>query len=398
MALLDAALIWAERHAGVDLTAATVDHGLRPEAGHEAARVAAFCDRHGVPHRTIPLELEDGPALQERARRARRAALRTWARGVRAQAILLGHTADDVAESLMMRLARGTGIDGLAAMPDWTPEGGRTPPFVRPFLRIARAELRAHLHDRGIEWCEDPSNEDPRFERARARKAIATLGLDPRMLARSADALAQGAQALDERARDVAERHVRIDAAGDVRIGTTTLLGLQRDEPETARRILAAAVAWIGDARPRGTALQRVTSWDWNRPQRRTMGGCVWSLERETSAHGPDVLRIGRELAACGAPVGVDRVWDGRWRVYPTDDASRRAPSEGLRLAALGDDLPREVRPAHAMREALRATPAIRDARGDLIAAPVAGLGGGWVAELRPALHDTMCPRRPTFG
>ena len=393
MALLDAAATWAARHA-IPLHAATVDHGLRPGAAAEAAAVAAHCAGRGIPHATLPLHLSDGPALQERARDARHAALRAWAREARLHAVLLGHTADDVAESLVMRLARGTGIDGLAAMPEWTPERGRAVPLVRPFLRIARAELRDHLRARGIAWAEDPSNDDPRFERVRARRRIAAMGWDPALLARSAHALAEGAQALDERAHDLAGRHLSIDAGGDVRLPLPTLHALRRDEPETLRRILAATLAWVGDGRPRGDALARVMRDPWTLPARHTLCGCLWALEPGDGPAAATVLRIGREPAACAPPVPLGDPWDGRWHVHPPEGTDPR----GLAVGALADDLPSGHPRGDLSRDALLASPAARDADGTLVAAPVAGIGAGWIADLRPSLRDTMRPRRPRFG
>ena len=137
--------------------------------------------------------MHDGNPRQCRAARLR--LLGAWARRQGIAAVALGHTRDDVAETLLMRLSRGAGIDGLAAMSARREAEGML--WLRPLLEIGREELRDWLRHQGATWIEDPSNENLSFERARIRRAMATLGLDPAQLAQSAGHLATARAALD---------------------------------------------------------------------------------------------------------------------------------------------------------------------------------------------------------
>src|SRR5690606_4468682 len=197
----------AARPGGVE--AATVDHGLRPEAAAEAEMVAELCSRLGVPHRTLAVRLAPGN-LQDQARRARYDALGEWARERGAQALATAHHADDQAETVLMRLNRASGLAGLAgirARGTW-PSTGLT--LFRPLLGWRKAELKALVASTGLIPAQDPSNADPRFDRARLREALATADwLDPAAIARSASHLAEAEEALDWAARREWDEKVR---------------------------------------------------------------------------------------------------------------------------------------------------------------------------------------------
>lgn len=144
--------------AGCAVTAAHVDHGLRPASASEADRVAAAAARFGagfVSHRVV---VEGGGNLEARARRARRAALPADA--------LFGHTADDRAETMLLNLLRGSGAAGLAA-------SAASPR--RPIVALRRAETRALCAALGLEALQDPSNDDPAFRRNRVRHEVLPL-------------------------------------------------------------------------------------------------------------------------------------------------------------------------------------------------------------------------------
>lgn len=189
--------------------AATVDHGLRPEAAAEAEMVAELCARLGVPHRTLAVRLAPGN-LQDQARRARYDALGEWARERGAQALATAHHADDQAETVLMRLNRASGLAGLAgirARGTW-PSTGLT--LFRPLLGWRKAELKALVASTGLIPAQDPSNADPRFDRARLRDALATADwLDPAAIARSASHLAEAEEALDWATRREWDEKVR---------------------------------------------------------------------------------------------------------------------------------------------------------------------------------------------
>ncbi len=181
LALLVIGAEWA-RARGRDVIAATVDHGLRPEALAEAEGVAAICERLGVAHDIltwIHFGRSGGAPGQAEARRARHALLAGWAKSRGAGLIALGHTRDDRIETFLMRARKGSGWHGLAGplplapSPVW-PEG-RGLQLGRPLLAFGREELRGELRARSLTWIDDPSNEAERYERVRTRQLVARL-------------------------------------------------------------------------------------------------------------------------------------------------------------------------------------------------------------------------------
>ncbi len=187
-----AALKKRSRHAP-KLLAVTVDHGLRPEGKREAAAVKRLARRLGIEHRTLAWRGKKPKAgLQEAARVARYRLLAETAMRGGYEHILTAHTIDDQAETVLFRLARGSGLTGLAGMAHAMalPVGAQGTIFlVRPLLRVAKARLIATLRSAGVAHSEDPSNEDPRFARTRLRALMPVLareGLDARGLSRLA--------------------------------------------------------------------------------------------------------------------------------------------------------------------------------------------------------------------
>ncbi len=353
-------------HGGPDLRAATVDHGLRPDAADEAAAVARICAGLGIPHDTLDWQGGTGAGnLSDRARRARYALLADWAQARGIKDIAVGHTEDDLAETFVMRLARGAGVDGLAAMrPRWR-HGPAT--FHRPLLGVSRAGLRDLLRGRGVDWVEDPTNTDMVYERARVRDGLAALaaaGLDAPALAQAARRLAEARGALDFLAREKARDIMRI-AAGDVLIDRAGLAALP---DEVARRILLAALRWITGAEypPRGSAMTAFLQ--------AARSGAAMTLQGCQLHSGATTARIGREydaVATLRVPAGA--VWDGRWRL------DGFAP-EGAEIAALGPEGLRacpDWRASGLAHASALASPALWHA-GNLLAAPLVGSANGY--------------------
>ena len=162
MALLRLAADWAARRRTA-LQVATIDHGLRPEAADEAAMVAHAARALGLPHTVLRWDWDRHGNLQDAARRARFRLLADWARAGGLAAVLLGHTRNDQAETLLMRLARGSGVDGLAAMAEERVAHGAR--FLRPLLEVERYALRQVLRGAGQTWADDPTNDDDTSER-----------------------------------------------------------------------------------------------------------------------------------------------------------------------------------------------------------------------------------------
>lgn len=350
------------REGGPPLAAVTVDHGLRPESAEEAAGVARLCAGLGLPHDI--LRWTEGPGsgnLMDQARRARRRQIAQWAQGRGIARVALAHTADDQAETFLMRLARGSGVDGLAGMAAETEAEGIR--WLRPLLGIRRADLRRVLTDRGQGWVDDPTNDDPAYDRTMARRALAQLdglGLTVDRLTATTERQALARDALEFLAGQVAGQVARIQA------GSVVLSPDLRNAPREAQlRLLARAIRWVtgADYRPRFSAL--VAALD--SPNASTLAG----VHVEPGRHG---LRIARELRACGLSVPPGALWDNRWRVT--------GPAAGAEIRALGPEglaaLP-GWREAGVPRTALLTTPGVW-LDGRLLAAPLARPEADWCA------------------
>lgn len=236
---------------GERCVAATVDHGLRPEAADEAAWVANLCAARGIDHAVLrgPLPERTGHTanLSARARALRYELLQAHADAVGATQIATAHHADDQVETLIMRLNRGAGVGGLAGV---RAKSGRV---IRPLLGWRRAELGAIVTAAGIVAVDDPSNVSDRFDRARLRKALAGIDwIDPARVAASAAALADAEDAIGWMVRQLGTD--RIAAEGD------SLLLDARDLPfELVRRLVELCVRQIDPtAEIRGSALVRM--------------------------------------------------------------------------------------------------------------------------------------------
>jgi tRNA(Ile)-lysidine synthase len=348
--------------AGRAVEAVTVDHGLRAGSADEAADVASLCARLGVPHGILRWEDWDGRGnLQDHARRARRRLISDWARKRGLGAVALGHTLDDQAETLVMRLARGSGVDGLAAMAAESRAGGVV--WLRPMLGLRRADLRAWLSAEGVGWAEDPGNEDAGFARVRVRRALEvleTLGLGAERLAETAGRMGRARAALERATADLADLCAREGDAGDVTLDP----GAMSAAPAEIRlRVLAAVLMRVSGAvyRPRLARLEAL------------MAAIGAGLGHGATLHGCVLRRSGagvvvrREPSAMAGRVPADRRWDGRWELARPAEAG----SEIGGLGAAGLALCADWRGTGMARETLLTTPALW--RGErLIDAPFA--------------------------
>ncbi|MFG1465754.1 tRNA lysidine(34) synthetase TilS [Xanthobacter sp. DSM 24535] len=250
-ALMLLAARWAALCAGAPmLHVATVDHGLRPEAAQEAQGVAGHARALGLPHAILSWH---GPhpksGIQEAARDARYALLAARAREIGGTAIVTAHTQDDQAETIVMRLARGSGLAGLAGMAPRSRRHGLA--VLRPFLTVPKARLVATLEAGGIGFVRDPSNSDAKFTRVRLRALMPVLageGLDAEGLARLARRLARAEAAL-EQAADAAFAVLAPPGAprAPVRVARATFFALPE---EIALRVLHRAIDVVGDEGP----------------------------------------------------------------------------------------------------------------------------------------------------
>ncbi len=272
------------------LAAATVDHGLRPESKREALAVKHLARRLGVPHRTLTWRgKKPKTGLQEAARYARYSLLAEEAARTGYEYVLTAHTLDDQAETVLFRLARGSGLTGLAGMAHAAPipVGGDAAIFlVRPLLRISKARLIATLRAAGIAHSEDPTNHDPRFTRPRLRALLPDLareGLDANGLARLASRMRR-AEATIEFAVAAARAALSPGAwqrRGPIVFETARFADLPA---EVALRLLGRAVAHVGNEGPvelgKLELLYRALR-SARAPLRRTLAGALITLAPE---------------------------------------------------------------------------------------------------------------------
>ncbi len=237
------------------LIAVTVDHGLRKEAKREAAAVARLARKLGIAHRILRWRgAKPKTGLQQAARMARYRLLAAAARKAKAAHILTAHTLDDQSETVLIRMSRGSGISGLAAMARLSAlpgDGEGQIKLVRPLLDIAKARLIATLRAAKIGFADDPSNRDPRFTRARLRILMVDLareGLDAHRLARLALRLKRADLSI-EAAVDTARAELARPPAAPAAVAYDAA-GYDRLPDEVALRLLDRALASAGDEGP----------------------------------------------------------------------------------------------------------------------------------------------------
>ena len=253
-ALMFLAARWrGARKNGPALIATTVDHGLRAESRHEAAGVGRLARKLGIAHRTVRWTgAKPKTALQEAARAERYRLLAGAARKAGALHVLTAHTLDDQAETVLIRMMRGSGLKGLAAMSrNSTLPGNPDIKLVRPLLEIPKSRLVATLRAAKIPFADDPSNRDPRFTRARLRglmPALAREGLDARRLSLLARRLERADRTIESAVdRAQAELSLHPSSPGAVAFDAA---GYARLPSEVALRLIGRALARIGDEGP----------------------------------------------------------------------------------------------------------------------------------------------------
>ena len=293
---------------GIELFCATVDHCLRAAAKDEAKSVAARCTALQVPHETLTWTDWDGKGnVQSVARQARYMLLADWAKRMQLDQVALGHTLDDQAETVLMRLARGAGVDGLSAMAKRRRQHGVM--WLRPLLSVERSRLRDFLEIEGVTWSDDPSNENSRFDRIKIRQswdALATLGITPAALAQVAQNMGSAREALSFQTQGAAAQCAEVKA-GAVRISSSAFANLPE---EIARRLILSALSWVNSAiyAPRSRSL-RAAMHALTDNGSATLDGC--HLRRVK-----DAIWIFREYNAVkDVVVPVGDIWDNRWIV-----------------------------------------------------------------------------------
>lgn len=315
------ALAWLARRWRRNLLALVVDHGLRPESAAEAQLTLERLRDMDVPALLITLtDLTKGPAMAARARTARYARMVEACQQHGCVDLLLGHQADDQAETAWMRSSAGSGPDGLAAMGWMT----HTPDvrLVRPLLGVSRAALRNTLRAAGQVWVDDPSNQDLRAERVRVRVALQESGLSEQFWCLAMDA-GQERMARDRAYAASLARSCTFFAHGWV--------GLGQELPEPG--LLSGLIRTVGGRRypPAPAAVERLCK-----------SGVAGTLAGTRLARWRDEWFLIREQAGMAAPVaaGPGVVWDSRFVLHAPSALLRR----GVYVGAAGYGLPRKVR------------------------------------------------------
>jgi tRNA(Ile)-lysidine synthase len=333
LALMHLAAEWrAASGAGPELCVLTVDHKLREDAREEALMVGRLAARLGLPHAILAWEGgQGGRALQARARAARYDLMTAYCHAHAIPALATAHTLDDQAETFLMRLKRGSGLDGLAAIPPSGTWSGIA--IERPLLEMPKARLIATLEARGIGYASDPSNADLRFERVQVRgqkDALAALGLTHEAIALSARRLRRAREALDRGTDHFLASASEISGAGFALVDRQALFAAPQ---EIALRALARLIATVGG----GEEPVRLAKLEALLASLGAEPGKAHTLSRCRIGPQKGKLGIFREVRRDALPAlslepGTRALWDNRFRIELGAEAR-----ESLTVKALGE-------------------------------------------------------------
>lgn len=302
----------------------------------EARWVAELSARLGFRHETLSWSGEKPvTGLQASARKARYRLLTAYCRDHGIPAIATAHHADDQAETVLMRLQRGSGVDGLAAMRPRSIREGVD--LLRPLLAVGRDELRAFLQMEGQDWLDDPSNRDESHERVRLRKALMAageLGLTSAGLSASAKRLQRARDALDRVTAEFLKRHLTLNDAG---FGTIPVNHLLHEAQEIGlRALIRMAAAFGGRKALRLMKAENAYSRLADGVQSLTLAGCHFSVRGGVLAAAREYGRMSRTPV----PIKDGMLWDGRFTVsmgetelVTKDLVLRPLGPDGIRLA-----------------------------------------------------------------
>lgn len=244
-----AMLLMAHQTCPNAISVATVDHGLRPESRAEADMVGRLCAELGRAHSVLTPETPIRGSIQSAAREVRYGLLRSWADVNGLDWIATAHHADDQIETLLMRIARGSGLAGLASIREQSQR------IIRPLLGFTKAELLAYCEARGVATCFDPSNANPAFDRVQVRQWLESAPplIDSRRAVRTVNALAEAHSALEWAADQIEETRIAKGAKGEIALNPEGL------PAELLRRLLIRALNRLDPhLQPRGEVTDRL--------------------------------------------------------------------------------------------------------------------------------------------
>jgi tRNA(Ile)-lysidine synthase len=377
-AMLHLVAQWAARqNSQISLTVLSVDHGLRPEAAFECAQVGEWCKVLGLNHVTLQwLGNKPSSGIQAKARLARYSLMTEWCLENNVPVLLTAHTADDQAETIVMRQSRTSTAKSLAGI--WPSRDWNGVQVMRPLLSVRRQELREYLIAQNLDWIDDPSNFNPLYERVRIREKLAG----------NADVAKSAAQALS--AIRATQQKAEGWVAAFLSVSKLGLLSCDRGkvkniDPDVGDEILALVFKVNGIAHL-PELKSRQSLWAWligDLPNRRTLGGLIFAKRKHDLLIAREPGRISEETIVI--PSSGKVVWDGRFIVKGPEGA--------------------EIRPAGKFEDILRRSdiPAFVDAGLPVVcngravlAAPFHGIGAGVKAEFidfkpRLSLGITNC-------
>jgi tRNA(Ile)-lysidine synthase len=303
---------WAKRQACAPPVVLIVDHGLREESRAEAVLAAQWVQKAGLEAQVLVWEGEKPDSnIEDEARQIRYRLLGAWCAAHGVSRLFLAHTREDQAETFLLRLGRGSGVDGLSGMRAAAPlpiADFAAVQILRPLLDVSRAELRAYLMGLGAAWLEDPMNEDVRFARVRVRKALPVLeaaGISAGRIAEAAGHLARARVALDAAMEQFLERYARFEIDFALIDGAA----LAKSDREIGLRALAVALMRFAKLsyRPRFERLEGLfdaigLGIGSGHFTARTLGGCrIGKAAKAQALFGPGTLLIARESSRRGA-------------------------------------------------------------------------------------------------
>ena len=306
----------------------TVDHNLRNGSADEALYVGELCNKLGLMHKTLFWDHEDIEGnLSASAREAR---YRLMQNSIPSDAILItGHTLDDQAETFLMRLRRGSGVDGLASMAEqsYLSFGNDGITIFRPLLDFERQTLRKVLKFYKVDWIEDPTNNDQSFERVRVRDLLARfveIGIDKNTIGRTALLMQSAKTALNHFASDCYEKFGSCDN-GDIIFDFSEF---SKQPLDVKRRLISAAQKWISNQK--------------YRPRLSQVDALINSIDEKVTFSGSGTIcyfhnnsiRITREANACVCEIEAsnDVIFDRRWKLIALENC------KDLTIKCLGED------------------------------------------------------------
>jgi tRNA(Ile)-lysidine synthase len=371
VAMLHLVAQWAPRqNTLVVLTVLSVDHGLRDEAAQECVQVGEWCKDLGLNHVTLQwLGEKPSTGIQAKGRDARYALMTDWCLGHDVPVLLTAHTADDQAETIVMRQSRTSTAKSLAGI--WPSRDWNGVQVMRPLLLARRQELRDYLSSQNLSWIDDPSNFNPRYERVRIREKLAG---DAAVAETAAHAL-HAVKVTQQEADDWTSAHLSISDLGLLSCSRKSLKSIDADlgDEILTRLFTLSGIRHLPELK------SRQSMWSWfssGQLKRRTLGGLIFAARKHDILIAREPGRISDETIII--PITGKVVWDGRFSVQGPEGAEIR-PAGKIAGIARRRDIPAFVNAG---------LPVVCRGKA-VLAAPFHGIGSGIAANFIGLKHKT---------